>query len=231
MSDVVPPPPSLPENASLLTRLRTAWQALEVLKRDASDPVYGPLFNECLDIDVYKSLVRTFSRSEEGRRLLSERPSLRAGDLDLEALEKLPSGTLGRELMRYFQDNNIQPFPTTQPVTTDLQYIGKRVRETHDLFHVVTGYKTDVVGEMELQAFILGNLHLPTAVLILLFSSRDLHKRVPQFDAGEYRRRLWAAFRRGGRSRHFASFPWESHWETPVAQLRQQLCAPAEEWN
>jgi ubiquinone biosynthesis protein COQ4 len=231
MPEQPPSSPSLPENASLLMRLRTAWQALEVLKRDAADPVYGPLFNECLDTDVYKSLARTFARTEEGRRLLSERPSLRAGDLDLEALEKLPSGTLGHALVRYFRDNNIQPFPTTHSVTTDIQYIGKRVRETHDVFHVVTGYKTDVLGEMELQAFILGNLHLPTAVLILIFSSRDMHKRVPGFDAAEYRRRLWAAFRRGGKSRHFASFPWEAHWETPVSQLRQQLCAPAEEWN
>ena len=67
---------SLPDNASLATRVRVALQCLEVLKNDPADPTCGQLINICLDLNVYASLAQQLQRSEEGRRMLAERPSL-----------------------------------------------------------------------------------------------------------------------------------------------------------
>lgn len=67
---------SLPDNASLFTRVRVGLEALKVLEHDPGNPICGPLLNACLDGNVYASLVQQFQRSEEGRRMLSERPSL-----------------------------------------------------------------------------------------------------------------------------------------------------------
>ena len=190
--------PFLPDNASLFTRLRVATQCLEVLKDDPANPTCGQLINICLDLNVYASLVQQLQRSEEGRRMLSERPSLQGKELDLTVLERLPEGTLGREFARYFRDNKISPFETTLELKNDIDYIGKRYRETHDLLHVLTGYGTDVVGEMEVQAYALGNLGIRTAAFILLFSSLEQFK-APQsgVSRSEYLRRVWAAYRRG----------------------------------
>ena len=74
---------SLPDNASLFTRLRVATQCLQVLKDDPANPTCGQLINICLDLNVYASLVQQLQRSEEGRRMLSKRPSLEARELDL----------------------------------------------------------------------------------------------------------------------------------------------------
>ena len=42
----------------------------------------------------------------------------------------------------------------------------------------------------------------------------------------QYLRRLKAAYHRGRASKQFLGFQFERHWETPVATLRAQLCAP-----
>ena len=219
--------PVLPDNASLFTRLRVATQCLQVLKDNPADPTCGQLINICLDLNVYASLAERLRGGEEGRRMLSERPSLQGKELDLAALERLPEGTLGHEFARYFRDNKISPFETTLELKSDVDYIGKRYRETHDLLHVLTGYNTDVMGEMELQAYALGNLGIRTAVLILVFSTlAQLKTRQASPSLSGYLDRLRTAYRRGRASQQFLDFRFEHHWETPVETLRSRLCAP-----
>jgi ubiquinone biosynthesis protein COQ4 len=223
---------SLPDNASLFTRLRVATQCLEVLKDDPANPTCGQLINICLDLNVYASLVQQLQRSEEGRRMLSERPSLQGKELDLSKLERLPEGTLGHEFARYFRDNKISPFETTLELKNDIDFIGKRYRETHDLLHVLTGYATDVMGEMELQAYVLGKLGIRTAVLILVFGMfEQLKNRPSSVGLSTYLRRVRAAYNRGRTSQQFLDFWFEHHWETPVATLSARLCAPAAQMN
>lgn len=216
----------LPDNASLFTRLRVALKALKVLKGDEGNPIAGQMVNDCLDRNVYASLVEKLQRSEEGRRLLFARPSLQSTDIDLDALVRLPEGTLGHEFARYFHDHKISPFETTIELKSDIDFIGKRYRETHDLLHLLTGYGTDIMGEMEVQAYALGNLGIRTAALILVVGVigqlKDRHAGV---DLDEYVRRVWAAYRRGRAAQPFLGCWFEQHWETPVATLRTQVFA------
>jgi ubiquinone biosynthesis protein COQ4 len=219
--------PTLPANASLWTRVRTGLRALDVLKDDPGNPYYGPLLNACMDSGTYAALARAWRASPEGRRLLDERPSLQGHELDLEALAALPEGTFGHALTRYFRDNGLEPFVTAFPVESDVDYLSKRYRETHDLFHVLTGYATDEPGEMELQAFVLGNLGVRQAVMILAYSipRRLRHKGLEGFLP--YLGRLRAAYRRGKRSRELLSVRYETLWAQPVATLSGLLLAPA----
>lgn len=226
-----PPLPTLPENPSLFTRLRVGLKTLQVLKVEPTNPAWGALFYDSVELGRCTELARQFSRHAEGRRLLADKPSLSGSELDLEALEKLPAGTFGHTFARYYREKGLQPIVTLSPPKNDAEYIAKRLRETHDFIHLVTGYGTDVMGEMDVQGFTLGNLHLRTSLVILLNTARELPQHVPDFNAAVYARRLWAAFRRGANSRQLASFRWEDHWETPMKLLSEQLVAPAEEWN
>jgi ubiquinone biosynthesis protein COQ4 len=218
---------TLPANASFITRVRIGLRALDMLKDDPADPYYGPLFNACLDGETYARMARAWRASAEGRRLLDERPTLQGRELDLEALARLPAGTLGHEFVRYYRDNGIEPFVTTFPIESDVDYLSKRYRETHDIFHVITGYGTDETGEMELQAFVLGNLGVRQAALILVVSLPRQVRRLGLRSVGAYLGRMRAAFRRGRRSRELLSVGYEKLWEQPVARLSELLCAPA----
>lgn len=219
--------PTLPANASVLTRIRLAIHSLKVLSGDPGNPHYGPLLNMCLDRETYERLAEKWRHSDGGARLLDLRPTLQGRELDLAALAALPAGTLGHEFARYFRDNGIEPFITAFPVESDVDYINKRYRETHDLFHVITGYGTDERSEMELQAFVLGNLGLHQTVLILAFSvPRQIH-RLGLRSLGEYVSRLRRAYRRGRHSRELLSVSYENLWAQPVSVLSDLLCAPA----
>ncbi len=70
----------------------------------------------------------------------------------LAALRDFPSGTLGREVAVYLDERDL-PF---------------KVRyENHDAIHCITGYETNIRGEMELQAFMWSNASSSPAGRIL----------------------------------------------------------------
>lgn len=220
----------LPENASLPTRLRLAVKALGILKNYPTDTIAGPLLNESIDFGVYERLLQGLTETPEGRDLLARRPSLQGPELDLEALAALPESSLGFAFARYFHDNGIGPFSTTNALRNDLDYISKRYRETHDLYHVITGYKTDVAGEMELQAFAMGNLGIRTPLLIVPFGTVTLafmkDKQPKDFSLVRFLGQLRDAYQKGASSRKFLDFPFEEHWETPLEEVRAMLLAP-----
>ncbi|MCB9565900.1 MAG: hypothetical protein H6710_01515 [Myxococcales bacterium] len=218
--------PTIPANASILRRLRLGAHALDVLKDDPGNPYYGPLLNACMDRETYARLATTWRKSQVGKLLLDERPSLQGRELDFDALRALPPGTLGHEFARYYDRNMIEPFVSDFPVEGDVDYLSKRYRETHDLFHVITGYGTDEVGEMELQAFVLGNLGLRQAAFILLLATPRMLQSEGVRGFAPYVARVIAAYRRGRRSRELLSVRYERFWEEPVAALAELLCAP-----
>lgn len=218
----------LPENAGLLTRIRVGLRALRHLKHHPDDPVAGPALNSSFDLSIYDRLIAEMRETGEGRRLLRERPSLQGPDLDLEALERLPEGTLGRGFAGYFRANGIQPFHTTFEIRNDRDYIGKRYRETHDLAHVLTGYATDVRGEMHLQAFAQGNLGIRSALVILSMSVplMALQRRLPGVTFTAFVAELRAARDRGAAAQSLLTFPFEQYFESPLEEVRARYFAP-----
>lgn len=216
-----------PENPSLLNRLRTAFRCLQILKDHPGDTIAAPLLNACIDHTAYQRILEQLQQTDEGRDLLARRPSLQGDEVDLPTLTALPEHTLGHQYARYYRDNGIVPFHTENPINDDLDYIAKRYRETHDLYHVVTGYQTDPHGEMELQAFVMGNIGIRTPLIIVPMGSlgilRNKLDQRPGHTPTGYLREIREAYRRGRRARSFFSFPFEAHWETPLDEVRGLL--------
>ena len=184
------------------------------------------LLHTSLDDVTYERLAEDLRRDDpEGRRLLDERKTI---DVDLDALARLPRGTLGREFVRFLRDNGLEPFSYTHPVSTDGQFLYKRYRETHDLHHVVTGYGADPLGEIELQAFYCGNLGLRHAGLIGLLSLVTPPTRGDELGAKpSVLQRLRAAYHRGKASRPLLAVHFDELWDRSVAELAGQICAPS----
>ena len=223
------PAPLLPKNPSLLRRMAVGWRSLKILEKDPAHPVAGCVFNACLDYGVYAGLVAELQSSDEGRALLAHRPSLQGEELDLSALAALPEGTFGRAVAAYFERNALTPFVTPLELKTDLDYLSKRYRETHDFFHVLSDYGTDFIGEMELQAFAMGNLGIRGPMMILAYGFIGSERAEGDIDRRAYIARTRAAYRVGKASKPLLAFPYEQHWETPLAELRAMLIAPRED--
>ena len=106
----------------------------------------------------------------------------------------------------------------------DLVYFGDRMRDTHDLWHVVTGYKGDLVGEASLLAFTFAQTQNPGIGLIVGMSL--LRGAVP-----EVRKLILGGFSRGLRARWLPSQDWEALLPLPLLAVRRQLrIGPAPEY-
>lgn len=132
--------------------------------------------------------------------------------VNLEQIESLPTGTLGRGLSDFLKQNHLKPFTT-----------GHRRKQLHDAVHVLTGYGTDLVGEAEVQAFLLGSggFNPLNAALKRRASKMILKKSI--MPAPELENRLQIAYERG-RNSSFNPDEWpiETQWELPLTQVRAE---------
>ncbi|MFZ5441132.1 MAG: Coq4 family protein [Myxococcota bacterium] len=215
----------LPEDASLPTRLRVAWRSLKILHKEVDHPVAGPALLKSLDHESYARLAPELAKTDDGRALLAERPALQGSALDLPALARLPEGTLGAEFARFLSSRGLKPFDSPFEVRNDAEFLAKRFRDTHDLVHVLTGYGTDELGEMEVQAFYLGNMGTRTAALLLVYSLVHVLPNL-ELSTPQYLRRLRDAWRRGRRTRPVIRPRYESYWDRPVDEVRALLELP-----
>jgi ubiquinone biosynthesis protein COQ4 len=215
----------LSPGASVFTRLRTAYKALRALEKAQDDPVAGGLLTAALDDDVFRRHAARLAKTEAGRDLLTQRPALHRGSVDLAALCKLEEGTVGRAYAQYYADNGILPFESPYEVRSDGDYLMKWYRETHDLHHIITAYGTDPVGEMEVQAFALGNLGFRHSLFIMTLTA--LLRPMGIAPVWTYWGRLKAAYLRGKQSQDLFSVRYEQYFEEKVATLRTDLNIPA----
>ncbi|XGV96432.1 MAG: hypothetical protein ACAF41_27340 [Leptolyngbya sp. BL-A-14] len=130
----------------------------------------------------------------------------------IEQLRSLPTGTLGRSLADFLEQEQLTPFQT-----------GPRRKQLHDSVHVLTGYGADPIGEAEVQAFLLGAKFHPTNLLLVGGLLHVIHRCVaplPLLNA-TIRQRLWAAYWRGRHSL-FDVDTWqpEAQWHLPLSQVQ-----------
>jgi ubiquinone biosynthesis protein COQ4 len=212
---------------SLPARVGTGLRALWRLKDDQGNPDEARLLHLSFDSDTYERLADDLRRTPEGRELLAARPTIPGPGYDLESLGRLPEGTLGHEFARYFAKNGIEPFTYEYPLRSDGEFLYKRYRETHDVHHIITGYGIDECGEVELQAFYLGNLGLRHAGLIAATAIPVWLKSSGLRGLRNILRRIRAAYRRGKDSRELLSLDVDALWDQPVATIAALTCAPA----
>ena len=171
---------------------------------------------------IFAEVAAFVSRDPQGARAFREMP--RIGNIDLQELVKLPEGTLGRVFADHMISNGLDPkaIPVPYVAPGDLRYVKAHLRETHDVWHVVTGFNTDVAGEIGLQAFYLAQL--PSRLSAVLIAMAFVHlatKNMEPRDAlvGEIMR----GFAIGKRAKMFFGFEWAKHWATPLADVRKML--------
>ena len=171
---------------------------------------------------IFEEVAAFVSRNEQGARAMREMP--RIGKIDLKVLAKLPEGTLGRVFADHMIKSKLDPagIPVPHVEPGDLRYVKAHLRETHDVWHVVTGFNTDVAGEIGLQAFYLAQF--PSRLSAVLIAMALVHlatKNMEPRDAIMNQvMRGWAI---GKRAKLFFGFEWAKHWETPIADVRNML--------
>jgi ubiquinone biosynthesis protein COQ4 len=165
--------------------------------------------------------------SEVGRRLTAARPDIVEKLADRGALARLPEGTLGRAYLAFVEREGISAEGIREadgkgmrhdvPPPAPLDWVYRRMRDTHDLWHAAVGYSGDVLGETALLAFTFVQTWNPAIGLIIAIG---LSKTV---GAPHARQTILDGFRRGLKAAWLPEQDWESMLALPVTEVRRRL--------
>jgi ubiquinone biosynthesis protein COQ4 len=201
-----------------------ALRALADLVRDPDDL---PKVFKIIESLPGRSIERTLARTrtvDSGRDLLVMQPDIGALLSDRGAVAAMAAGTLGRAYFELTERAQITADGIraasmverdTQLGAGDLRFVGERMRDTHDLWHVVTGYGTDVLGELALLAFTYAQVPHMGVGLIIGFAYLQ---RLPAANA-----LMREAYDRGKRATWLPAVAWEELLEQPLDAVRARL--------
>ncbi len=145
-------------------------------------------------------------------------------EVDLDALARLPEGTLGAEFVKFLRDNELDPegLNNTLEDYGPLARVKAHLESTHDLWHVLTGIGVTINEEVELQAFYAAQLAAPLPLMLL--SSALLNSILIERESGPARlEALVRGYLLGRRARPLAGVDWSTRWATPLAELRREF--------
>ncbi len=140
-----------------------------------------------------KALLRgfeDFERTEKGRLRIAERRDLVPLLDDHAAISKFPAGSVGAAYLEFMQREGLSAaglveefdrFSDGYPTYNDvLEWYGHRLRDTHDLMHVLTGYNRDALGEVCVLAFSHGQAPGLGVIFISYMGGREIKKIAPR---------------------------------------------------
>lgn len=148
-------------------------------------------------------------------------------------LERCAPGTLGRAYRDHMIENDLRPdfFEAIAP-DDDFAYSRLRLYQTHDIWHVVTGYPTSTLGEIAIVGFYLGHFdrHMgdraasPAAFPAILSGTLLLHAALMRQDRiTHFYRSLFDGWSRGQNASPLFARRWEDEWDRSLADLRGEL--------
>jgi ubiquinone biosynthesis protein COQ4 len=160
----------------------------------------------------------------ELRALLADRPELSSEAIDFDALRRLPAGSLGRAYVDHLDDNGLtadsQATQTRYVDDPDVAYLIRRFRQTHDVWHALTGLGTTGHEEVVIHAFSWGQLGLPVSKMVVVFGS--LKHLVLERRWRLLRHGMLDAYRSGRDAAPLLPVYWERAWDEPLAEVRRR---------
>jgi ubiquinone biosynthesis protein COQ4 len=205
--------------------------ALAVWRLVRSDPAKSTEEAAIVEIGFSRSrLGRRFARWEQTVTALKQDPrtaesfqTRRAfGPIDLEALVLMPAGSLGRVFADHCRARKIDPNLIHVPPTDEIGFLLNHIYQTHDIWHVVTGWGNDLAGEVGLGAVYAAQFRSPTFfgyMLALIFLNviwrrADLDEIFAAFSAG---------YRSGKEIEPLFGTDWDALWPLPLTEVRQRF--------
>ncbi len=208
-----------------------ARRAMKKLREDPDDTAQAIRVIGALSGNSGRRAFRRFSRSPGGQQILRDKRDLLALMNDVQRLRDMPEGSLGRAIADWYQleelsaqglaDASEAAFseggPRRAQLSSDEDLFSKRLLDLHDVFHVLTGYGRDLLGESAVLAFTLPQTkNLGIAYLVL----DALRESGWNSTEGKLIRE---AFQRGRRCKWLVDQDWEALFEQPIDEVREKL--------
>jgi ubiquinone biosynthesis protein Coq4 len=143
--------------------------------------------------------------------------------VNLDVLSALPVGSLGYEFALHARARGINPNPVeTMPATDDGDWLMAYSYETHDLWHVMTGFYYDLEGEFGVAGFYMGQL--PRFSFIAFFAAVLMIRTVwnDRDAVATHTRAYCDGYAMGTRARNLFGLDWAAAYHRDLQDLRAE---------
>ncbi len=209
-------------------RWGAAFRALWGLARDNDDTTYVFQIVGALRGASDANNVARMKTTPIGRQILSERSSMLEVLSDRERLRALPEGSLGRVYLDFMEREGLSaegladasdadPQPGDDP---DEKVFREWARDSHDLWHVLTGYGRDPLGELCLLGVLYSQIRSPGTAFIALLGLL----RIPfEYPGAPSIRAVLQGFATGRNAEWMIAQDWEALLAKPFEVVQQDL--------
>jgi ubiquinone biosynthesis protein COQ4 len=148
---------------------------------------------------------------------------------DHETMANLPLGSVGRAYLAFVRGRKIsaeglasESRKTGHEIDAAHPYAwyGRRMRDVHDIWHVLSGYGTDALGEVCVVAFSYAQTKSAGFALIAAAGSNELQRLLPGHPV---RRAAWQAYMNGRRAAWLPVVDYPALLAEPLISARQRL--------
>jgi len=215
-----------------MSRIRplVAMRAMRQARNDPDDTAVAIQVIAALAGNSTRRHFRRFKRSPRGARILRERQDLYPILTDKERLLAMPPGSLGRTIIDWFIREGISTEGLVGASRAAAAALGNevdanaeeeiyisRLRNLHDVFHVLAGYDRDIHGEVGVLAFTVAQAYNHGIAYLVCDAVRRAGWRS---DLGKLARE---GYRRGRRAKPLVEQDWETLFERPLDEVRAEL--------
>lgn len=176
---------------------------------------------------TFLNTLAAFRAIAGGQSLLRRRPEFREVYGNLAALEACPNGSVGQAYANFMRRNGLDAEFYVKAVEQcvdsandpESTWFHRRILADHDLRHLVSGYKTDALGEVYLLWFRFAQIrHWGIFALGILgvVGLPFIRQRLSPAALRE-------AYRRGSHARTLDLVPWEDELDRPLSAHRAEL--------
>ena len=212
------------------TRLRplVALKAMRAVLRNAEDTRQVFIATRALRGRSGERTFRRFAASPVGVQVLAERRSLLARLSDQAALASAPPRSLAHAYCAFMAEEDLSAVglayasnvAEVADLPPDALLFRDRLRDVHDLFHVLTGYGRDPLGELCVLAVTYTQTRNAGLLLIVVLGGLRIVRTSGRWDVVAA---LREALRRGRRTEWLPGQDWEALLDRPLDQVRQEL--------
>jgi ubiquinone biosynthesis protein COQ4 len=166
--------------------------------------------------------------SQQGGRIAYERPEFARLLMDDAWLDSLPDGSVGAAYRRFIHEEQISAEGLIEisrqgaPAVDEQHpyaWMGRRTRDVHDIWHILSGYHRDGLGE----ACLVGFSYAQTKGLGWALIAAGAAWRAREAKTYPYKRAIWQGYRRGKAARWLLGEDYERLMAEPLEAARRRL--------
>ena len=207
-----------------------AWRALRRLIADKEDTTQVfEIMNALAGGSVRRGYDKLLERPEDARQafLMVELADRLQDKL---WLRTLPADSVGRAYLEFIEERNLSAYglagESRKVADTEIEaahpyaWYARRLRDVHDIWHVLTGYRTDALGEACVVAFSLPQTRSPGFGLIAAGVAIEFARARTGHPCA---RAILQAWRRGRRAAWLPGLDYEALMSEPLEAARARL--------